>query len=234
MIPDKAFFVNPKMVIGNAFHLDKNESNHATRVLRLNPGDEICLLDGFGMGYHAVIDIVGDKVSGTLKREYLEYGENPCSIILASALIKRDRFELLLEKATELGVTEIQPMIMERCVKRTLNIERCQKIVISSAKQCRRSRFPLLKEPLDLDTFLTHRNGKIICGHMNSEKTLSQLNLVSDDHITVLIGPEGDFTENEMEKLKDVGVLFFNLGERRLRAETAALNTLSVLNELLN
>jgi 16S rRNA (uracil1498-N3)-methyltransferase len=140
----------------------------------------------------------------------------------------------LLEKATELGVTEIQPMIMERCVKRTLNIERCQKIVISSAKQCRRSRFPLLKEPLDLDTFLTHRNGKIICGHMNSEKRLFQLNLVSDDHITVLIGPEGDFTENEMEKLKDVGVLFFNLGERRLRAETAALNTLSVLNELLN
>jgi 16S rRNA (uracil1498-N3)-methyltransferase len=69
---------------------------------------------------------------------------------------------------------------------------------------------------------------------MNSEKTLSQLNLVSDDHITVLIGPEGDFTENEMEKMKDVGVLFFNLGERRLRAETAALNTLSVLNELLN
>jgi 16S rRNA (uracil1498-N3)-methyltransferase len=231
---DKAFYVNPLNINGSTFQLDKAESNHATRVLRLKKGYEICLLDGAGIGYHAKIKSIEKNVSGTIKESIPDLGENKYSVNLASALIKRDRFELMLEKATELGVTEIQPMIMERCVKRTLNIERCQKIVISSAKQCRRSRFPLLKEPLDLDTFLTHRNGKIICGHMNSEKTLSQLNLVSDDHITVLIGPEGDFTENEMEKMKDVGVLFFNLGERRLRAETAALNTLSVLNELLN
>ena len=232
MIPDKAFYVNPLNVIGSTFQLDKAESNHAARVLRLKQGDEICLLDGAGIGYHAKIKFIGKNVSGTIKEVKPDLGENKCSVNLASALIKRDRFELMLEKATELGVNEIQPLILERCVKKTMNFERSQKIVISSAKQCYRSRFPVLHEPMDMKKLLKNSDGQFISGLMGADKSLSELEL--DNNVTVIIGPEGDFTENEIGQMKNAGVLFFNLGGRRLRAETAALNSLAVLNELIN
>ena len=232
MSSDKAFYVNPLNVNGSTFQLDKAESNHATRVLRLKKGDEICLLDGAGIGYHAKIKSIEKNVSGTIKESIPDLGENKCSVNLASALIKRDRFELMLEKATELGVHEIQPLMLERCVKTTMNFERSQKIIISSAKQCCRSRFPVLHEPIDMKKLLKNSDGQFISGLMGAEKSLSELEL--DKNVTVIIGPEGDFSEDEIEQMKNAGVLFFNLGERRLRAETAALNSLAVLNELIN
>ena len=232
MTPDKAFYVNPLTVNGSTFQLDKAESNHATRVLRLKKGDEICLLDGVGIGYHAKINSIEKNVSGTIKESIPDLGENKCSVNLASALIKRDRFELMLEKATELGVNEIQPLMLERCVKKTMNFERSQKIVISSAKQCCRSRFPVVHEPIDMKKLLKNSDGQFISGLMGADKSLSELEL--DKNVTVIIGPEGDFTENEIGQMKNAGVLFFNLGGRRLRAETAALNSLAVLNELLD
>ena len=232
MSPDKAFYVNPLNVNGSTFQLDKAESNHATRVLRLKKGDEICLLNGAGIGYHAKINSIEKNVSGTIKESIPDLGENKYSVNLASALIKRDRFELMLEKATELGVNEIQPLMLERCVKKTMNFERSQKIVISSAKQCYRSRFPVLHEPIDMKKLLKNPDGQFISGLMGADKSLSELEL--DKNVTVIIGPEGDFTENEIGQMKNAGVLFFNLGGRRLRAETAALNSLAVLNELFD
>lgn len=232
MTPDKAFYVNPLTVNGSTFQLDKAESNHATRVLRLKKGDEICLLNGAGIGYHAKINSIEKNVSGTIKESIPDLGENKYSVNLASALIKRDRFELMLEKATELGVNEIQPLMLERCVKKTMNFERSQKIVISSAKQCCRSRFPMLHEPIDMKKLLKNSDGQFISGLMGADKSLSELEL--DKNVTVIIGPEGDFTENEIGQMKNAGVLFFNLGGRRLRAETAALNSLAVLNELFD
>ena len=232
MSPDKAFYVNPLNVSGSKFQLDKAESNHANRVLRLKKSEVICLLDGVGNGYYAKIDSIEKYVSGIIIKSIPDLGENVCSVGLASALIKRDRFELLLEKATELGVNEIQPLILERCVKKTMNFDRSQKIVISSAKQCRRSRFPLLHEPIDMKKLLKNSNGQFISGLMDASKSLSELKL--DNNVTVIIGPEGDFTENEIEQMKNAGVLFFNLGGRRLRSETAAINSLAVLNELFD
>ena len=232
MSPDKAFYVNPLNVNGSTFQLDKAESNHATRVLRLKKGDEICLLNGAGIGYHAKINSIEKNVSGTIKESIPDLGENKYSVNLASALIKRDRFELMLEKATELGVNKIQPLMLERCVKKTMNFERSQKIVISSAKQCCRSRFPMLHEPIDMKKLLKNSDGQFISGLMDADKSLSELEL--DKNVTVIIGPEGDFTENEIGQMKNAGVLFFNLGGRRLRAETAALNSLAVLNELFD
>jgi len=229
---DKAFYVNPINVNGSTFQLDIAESNHATRVLRLKKGDEICLLNGVGIGYHAKVKSIEKNVTGTIKESMPDLGENKCSVNLASALIKRDRFELMLEKATELGVHEIQPLILERCVKTTMNFERSQKIIISSAKQCCRSRFPALHEPIDMITLLKNSDGQFISGLMGADKSLTELAL--DNNVTVIIGPEGDFTENEIGQMKNAGVLFFNLGGRRLRAETAALNSLAVLNELIN
>jgi len=235
VIPGKAFYIDPDKVNGDTFELDREESLHASRVLRLKPNDEICLLDGTGTGFHALINsVVHDRVSGVIREKKHGLGENRISIILAPAMIKRDRFEILLEKATELGVNEIHPLVLDRCVKKTINTNRCQKIVTASAKQCRRSRFPVVKDPKDLETWINTINGPCIAGSLNGEKTISQLNLGVGQPIHIIIGPEGDFSNQEIKKMKKAGVQFYSLGERRLRAETAALATLSVLNELMN
>ena len=235
MIPGKAFYIDPDKVNGDTFELDREESLHASRVLRLKPNDEICLLDGTGTGFHALINsVVHDRVSGVIMKKKHGLGENRISIILAPAMIKRDRFEILLEKATELGVNEIHPLVLDRCVKKTINTNRCQKIVTASAKQCRRSRFPVVKNPKDLETWKNTMDGTCIAGSLNGEKTISQLNLGVGQPIHIIIGPEGDFSDQEIKKMKKAGVQFYSLGERRLRAETAALATLSVLNELMN
>ena len=184
MIPDYAFYVNPEKIIGDSFSLDKDESKHAIQVLRKKVGDKICLLNGIGTGYFVVIDsIEKNQVFGSIKETIPELGENRVSLGLAPALIKRDRFELILE---------------------------------------------------NMESFLEMRDGKILSGLMGTHKSLTQLNLVSERPITVIIGPEGDFTKKEIEIMKGKGVVFFHLGERRLRAETAVLNSLSILNELIN
>ena len=235
MIPGKAFYIDPDKVNGDTFELDREESHHASHVLRLKPNDEICLLDGKGTGFHALINsVVYDRVSGVIRGKKHGLGENRTSINLAPAMIKRDRFEILLEKATELGVNEIHPLVLDRCVKKTINTNRCQKIVIASAKQCRRSRFPVVEDPKDLETWINTINGPCIAGSLNGKKTISQLNLGVGQPIHIIIGPEGHFSDQEIKKMKKAGVQFYSLGERRLRAETAALATLSVLNELMN
>jgi len=235
VIPGKAFYIDPGKVNGDTFELDQEESLHASRVLRLKPNDEICLLDGTGTGFHALIkSVVHDRVSGVIREKKHGLGENRISIILAPAMIKRDRFETLLEKDTELGVNEIHPLVLDRCVKKTINTNRCQKIVTASAKQCRRSLFPVVKNPKDLETWINTIDGPCIAGSLNGEKTISQLNLGVEQPIHIIIGPEGDFSDQEIKKMKKTGVQFYSLGERRLRAETAALATLSVLNELMN
>ena len=233
MIPDKAFYVNPTNIEGDNFYLDPEESNHATRVLRLTIGDEITLLNGIGFGYHGLIKSVGKTVSGSIIETWEGLGENKIPITLAPALIKRDRFELMLEKSTELGVTGIHPLVLDRCVKKDLNFKRSQKLIISAAKQSKRSRFPILGMPKNLASAL-NVDAQIICGRMGAEQSISQLSLDSSRNVMVIIGPEGDFSDNEFALMEKANVLFYNLGKRRLRAETAALNSLAVLNEILN
>lgn len=233
MIPDKAFFINPHNFNGDTFYLDQEESIHATRVLRLKIGDDICLLNGIGTGYFGKIDSLETHVSGSILKTIDGLGENKYSITLAAALIKRDRFELLLEKATELGVNVIQPLILDRSVKKKLNFKRCQKLIISASKQCRRSRFPDMKNPIALSTLLKNGN-QIVCARMNAKKSLSELSFDSTQNIVVVIGPEGDFSKSEIDLIDNSNVQCYHLGDRRLRAETAALNSLSILNEILN
>ena len=119
------------------------ESHHASKVLRLISGDIITLIDGKSNGYLGIIDQVKSKiVSGTIKTIIKNFGENKNIVNISPALFKKNRFEILLEKATELGVKEIHPIIMERSVKNSINIDRCYKIIMSAAKQCKRSFFP--------------------------------------------------------------------------------------------
>ena len=230
-----AFFINPDNLKGNSFSLDKRESHHASNVFRLGPGDMISLLNGKGLGYKAIIErMEGGIVHGRIEKLIEQMGENSIEIIIAPALLKRDRFEGLIEKATELGVKEIHPLVAEHCVKRTINIERCKKIIIASAKQCQRSYFPVIKEPNTIVDWLNIQREQCFAGLIGAKSRLKKFKYNKNLPIHILIGPEGDFSVKELDLLKEVGARLFSLGNRKLRAETATQATLSILNEFLD
>ena len=122
MIADKTFYVDPKNVIGTTFILDEEESHHITQVFRLELGSVVYLLNGIGSSYRATISSInGGIVSGEIEDTLESFGENKIHIRVAPAIIKRNRFENLLEKVTELGAKEIQPLLTDRSIKRTIN-----------------------------------------------------------------------------------------------------------------
>ncbi len=230
-----AFFISPDNLNGNSFFLDKRESHHASHVFRLASGDVISLLNGKGLGYKAIIErIEGGIVHGRIEKLIDQMGENSIEIIIAPALLKRDRFESLIEKATELGVKEIHPLVAEHCIKKTVNIERCKKIIIASAKQCQRSHFPIIKEPNTMAKWLNKPREQCFAGIIGAKSRLKKFKYNKNLPIYILIGPEGDFSPKELNLLKKAGVKLFSLGKRKLRAETAAQATLSILNEFLD
>ena len=123
MIPAKAFYVNPLNIKFDFFQLDKQESRHASKVLRLVKDVEILLLDGVGCAYLAKIkNINSNSVSGEILKKTHQLGENKFNLNLATAIIKRDRFKTIIEKGTELGVNNFYPLILDRCTKRKINL----------------------------------------------------------------------------------------------------------------
>ena len=229
-----AFFLSPNNLHGKLFSLDEKESHHASHVFRLGPGDMISLLDGEGFGYHGIIEKEDDGIiCGRIEKTFQHLGENKSRMIIVPALLKRDRFEVLIEKATELGVKEIQPILTERCIKRKINMERCQKIIRSSSKQCQRSHFPIIHEPVEIIDWLSEPKKQCFAGMIGTKDRLTNFKYDKDISVSILIGPEGDFSNQELEQMKTAGVKLFSLGNRRLRAETAAQASLSILNELL-
>ena len=232
MISSRAFYVAPDAISGEKFLLDQNESDHVIRVLRMKEEDEIILLNGEGLGYYGLIKSIDNNVIGEIIDIIPNLGENNYMVTLAPGLIKKNRFEIMLEKATELGIRDIQPLIMDRSIKRDLNIDRSINLIQTAAKQSMRSRFPKINIPVKLKELLS-QDGRFICANIGETNSLSDINFRKNEKITIIIGPEGDFSDHEMQLMQNNRVQFYNLGKRRLRSETAALNSLSVLNELL-
>ena len=232
MIPDRAFYVNPNNIKSNYFHLSETESRHAFKVLRLCAGDEVFILDGIGSAYVAKIikmDLL--CVKGEILESYSNFGENSITIKIAPAIIKNDKFKILIQKGTELGVNQFHPLLLDRCITKKINYSKIEKVIISASKQCRRSRFPKLERMKTLESFLKGTNGPIIAGVMNSNNNIENLNIRNSKQISIIIGPEGDFSNSEIDIMKYYNVLFCKFGHRRLRSETAAIYSLALLNE---
>jgi len=234
MTSEIVFFLDPKRLKKNTFRLSDSESFHAAKVMRLESGQRIILINGKGTGYYARITQIGQNfILGEITEKIEMLGENKFTINIAPSLIKRIRFESLLEKATEMGVKKIQPLITRHSLKKTINMKRCKKIIISAAKQCKRSYFPILYEPISIIPWLDELDGQYIAGLQNLNTHLSNLRLKKKDPIHIIIGPEGDFDSSEVKAMEKAGVTFFTLGNRRLKSETAMFATLSILNEML-
>jgi len=233
------FSVDPKAIQEKYFTLDRDETHHLNNVLRIKSGATIWLIDGAGMGYRVTYAEIADGCAvGEINKSYKMLGELDTDIGLAFGLLKRERLELLIEKAVELGVTRLYPLVLDRSINRTFKSARIRKRIVNSSKQAGRSRLAVLHEPLSLEKWLNEvdRSAVLACHNSGAGSITNSYNhhLKSQPSLVVLIGPEGDLSQREMDLLKSKNIEFVSLGNRRLRSETAAIMALSILNECIN
>jgi len=225
-------FYNPQEQ-GEQFYLEEQESKHAIRVLRLARGDKVIVVDGRGGWYEASIaDDHPKRCILKIENSIQAYQPLPYSLHLAVAPTKNlDRFEWFLEKATEIGISEITPLICRRSERRQLKMERMEKILVSAMKQSLKAYKPTLNKPTNFEEFLgAARKGSLGIAHCYPQERRSINDLERSGNYTFMIGPEGDFTEEEISGALQSGYVPFHLGKSRLRTETAAIHITSAIS----
>ncbi len=206
-------------------------ANQISRVFRLSVGDKVVVFDGSGNDY--VCELLEVKPRRPIVLRICEVGPSRFmptrKIYLFQSMIKKDKFEWVVEKATELGVTDIVPVLAERSEKKDLNIERLRKIAIEASEQCGRGDVPTIATArLNLEELFTLDCRKVAL-HLEGENFhTSRLNL-AEGPVGIFIGPEGGWSLSELEMFHKNGVTVCSLGKQVLRAETAAIATLSLV-----
>lgn len=220
----------------STYTLSEEESKHCIKVLRLAEGDHIFLVDGRGGFYEThIIDAHPKRCMVQVLDVKLNYGKRNYYLHVAISPLKSlDRFEWFLEKATELGIDEITPIITQRSEKRELKLERSNKIIEAAMKQSKKAFHPKLNEHIAFNKFITNTVEedaiKLIAHCLDSEKKkLSDYINVEPKKYLILIGPEGDFTEEEIKFTTDKKFEALDLGEARLRTETAAIKACALV-----
>jgi len=213
---------------GHTAHLDEEESHHCLQVLRVQDGEHVEITDGKGRLWLARVQRSGKKQAVLQLEQILrEEKENPARCSLAVALTKNhDRMDWLMEKTTELGITDFYPLITQRTERSKLRLDRLEKIAVSAMKQSQRLWKPEIHEPVSLPALLpvVQQEAKFMahCIENDSKKSIKDLYLPGSRGI-ILIGPEGDFTAQEIDLALANGFQPVSLGDARLRVETAAL-----------
>ena len=221
------------------FTFDKTESRHIVRVLRKKEGDTVFITNGLGELFTSEIEIANDKRC-LVKIKACKTHQKPWNYYLHIAIAPtklNDRFEWFLEKATEIDIDEITPIICDHSERKILKLDRMEKIVHSAAKQSLKFHFPKLNEPITFNEFINSDfNGQLFIAHCEetSKKSLKSA-LKSTENTTILIGPEGDFSPKEIQQSLEHNFIPVSLGESRLRTETAgivAVHSVAFVNEL--
>ena len=231
-------------VSGGVCYLDAEESGHCVRVLRHRAGDPIDVIDGLGTLYHcSLVDDAPKGAQAQVLSTVPGFGGHPYHLTLGCCPTKNnDRFEWFVEKATELGVDDLVPLIGERSERRVYKTERAQRIALSATKQSLKARIPAVWEPLSVKSFLemAHQgDGEVVPGGDRASLKLIAYCFEDDStprvsirealagftgtDVTVLIGPEGDFSPEEARLALSCGYVPVHLGASRLRTETAAV-----------
>ena len=204
----------------------REESRHIIRVLRKKVGDQLSITNGKGTIFTGQISEPSLQACQVEITEYEKVIEPMHTLHLAVAPTKSiERFEWFLEKATEIGVDEITPVICDHSERKVLKYHRLEKIIQSAMKQSLRPYLPKLNEAMKLKDFLEQDPGglKFIAHCQEGEKVELKRRVAPDKDILVLIGPEGDFSESEIDLAEEKGFWPVSLGDYRLRTETAAI-----------
>jgi 16S rRNA (uracil1498-N3)-methyltransferase len=211
---------------GIQYRLNEDESKHAIRVLRLNLGDEVTLVDGRGNLFNARISDPNPKRCEIIvENVHNDYEKRSYNLHVAISPLKNsDRFEWFLEKATEIGIDTITPLVCGRTEKKGFNLERSYRIVESAMKQSIKAFRPVINEPQSFKGFINNNSApvKLIACCEGDRKIIDEVCKTQQD-VIILIGPEGDFTEDEINMSREMGFEPITLGNSRLRTETAGI-----------
>jgi len=232
----RRFFIEPAVLQKPVVAIEGSEVRHIKDVLRLKPGDKIRFFDGEGFEYQAIIQrFLDNRIEIRITRKFPGTHESPVQIAVAQALLKEKKMDRLLRHLCELGITQWIPFISERSVPKpgekrlSVRAERWNKIVKESCKQCQRSKLPDIIRTLTFEGVLDYGRScdlKIVF-YENASATLKSLmapdSPSSSQTILLILGPEGGFSDQEIENARTAGCVVAGLGSRILRAETAAI-----------
>lgn len=221
-------------IIQDRFTLEQSEAIHCSKVLRKQMGDTIHLITGDGALYEGTIEIITKKsVEGRFTRVQESFGEVPYQLTVAIAPTKNmDRLEWFLEKAIEMGVTKVVPLLCDHSERKIVKPGRLEKIALSATKQSLKGSLVELAPITKFSQFLQSVDPATTCiAHCEpSEKTsFKEAIEKKGDNLTILIGPEGDFSSSEIQAAISAGIMPVHLGTSRLRTETAALVAVSMM-----
>lgn len=223
---------------GNSYTLDETESKHCVRVLRLEQGDEIILVDGKGGFFTAeIVDPNPKRCAVKVIKSEVNFGKRNCRVHIAIAPTKNiERIEWFLEKATEIGIDRITPLLCRFSERKEIKNERLEKVMISAMKQSLKATLPQLDSLTRFSDFITlpFEGQKFIAHCDEQHRDLLKKMITPHQNYLILIGPEGDFSAEEIELAIRAGFHPVSLGESRLRTETAgvvACHTFNLLNE---
>ena len=214
--------------------LDKSQSHYLTKVMRIKENGVFSLFNKEGEWETKIISISKNIVEfQTIKK--IRQKEYTKEMWLAFSPIKSNYLNFMIQKATELGITKFFPIIFDRTVVREINKERLEKIVIEASEQSNRLNVPLIEKPQNLKSFLNSNSMNLIFTDLNSNNKRINKSKLTNNSICIIVGPEGDFSEEEREKIlsfKDVQAIKIN--DNILRSETAVISAISIVNHEIN
>lgn len=224
-------FVEQRLDEGAQLEIDGNAGHYLARVMRVSPGDAVILCDNVTGEWATRVSDAGKRAVSLEVVERLREREAVPDLWLCPALLKKDRFDMVLEKATELGVARIQPVVTRRCVADKLNLERARTITTEAAEQCARTALPELAQPSKLDAMLRDwpTDRALFFADEEGGEAPADAFCYHDGPAAILIGPEGGFDDTERQSIRaHPAARPISLGPRILRGETAAIAALSV------
>ena len=214
--------------------LDKSQSHYVNKVMRVKVGEVFSLFNSSGEWVAKILTISKSIVEFNITKQ-LRQKENVKELWLAFSPIKSNYFNFMIQKATELGVTKFIPIIFDRTIVRKINKERLEKVIIEAAEQSNRINVPSIEEPQSLKDFLSNEKMDLIFTDLNSQNKKIDLDKLTNNPTCVIIGPEGDFSEEEREKILSFKrVQSIKINENILRSETAVISALSIVSYLIN
>ena len=214
--------------------LDKSQSHYVTKVMRIKIGKIFSLFNSSGEWEAKILTISKSIVEFNITKQ-LRQKESTKEMWVAFSPIKSNYFNFMIQKATELGVTKFIPIIFDRTIVRKINKERLEKVIIEAAEQSNRINVPSIEEPQSLKDFLSNEKKDLIFTDLNSQNKKIDLEKLTSNPSCVIIGPEGDFSEDEREQiLAFKGVQPIKINENILRSETAVISALSIVSYLIN
>ena len=227
-------FFSATLSVNMTGKLDKSQSHYLNKVMRIKENEVFSLFNSNGEWEAKVLSLSKNTVEFIITKQ-LRQKQNKKDLWLAFSPIKSNYQNFMIQKATELGVTKFIPIIFDRTIVRKMNQDRLKKIVVEACEQSNRINIPIIEKPQSLKNFLKLNQCNLIFTDLNSSNKKINVSKLTSKPICIIIGPEGDFSETERKQIFSYDrISSIKINVNILRAETAAISTISIISYLIN